>query len=73
VRVQGVSAEGATRDFRARRSRRADIRARGARATGDDGVHGFYAAWGYQDLPFDPRRAMIVRMVELDRRFGTSS
>ena len=39
----------------------------------DDNVRGFYAAWGFQDLPFDPRRAMIVRMVDLHRHFGTSS
>jgi GNAT superfamily N-acetyltransferase len=33
----------------------------------DDQVHRFYARWGFQDLPFDPRRAMIVRMVDLER------
>jgi len=31
----------------------------------DDGVRAFYAKWGFQDLPFDPRRAMMVRMVDL--------
>jgi predicted N-acetyltransferase YhbS len=31
----------------------------------DDGVRGFYSKWGFQELPFDPRRAMIVRMVDL--------
>lgn len=31
----------------------------------DDGVRGFYARWGFQDLPFDPRHAMIVRMIDL--------
>ena len=31
----------------------------------DDGVRGFYARWGFRDLPFDPRRAMIVRMADL--------
>jgi GNAT superfamily N-acetyltransferase len=31
----------------------------------DDAVRGFYAKWGFQELPFDPRRAMIVRMVDL--------
>lgn len=35
----------------------------------DDGVRGFYARWGFQDLPFDPRRAMFVRMVDLRRSF----
>ena len=36
----------------------------------DDSVRGFYARWGFQDLPFDPRRAMFVRMVDLEREFG---
>jgi len=27
----------------------------------------FYAKWGFQDLPFDPHRAMAVRMVDLER------
>ena len=31
----------------------------------DDDLRRFYARWGFQDLPFDPRRAMIVRMVDL--------
>jgi len=33
----------------------------------DDQVRGFYGRWGFQDLPFDPHRAMIVRMVDLER------
>jgi predicted N-acetyltransferase YhbS len=33
----------------------------------DDVVRGFYARWGFQDLPLDPRRAMLVRMVDLRR------
>jgi GNAT superfamily N-acetyltransferase len=33
----------------------------------DDHVRAFYGRWGFQDLPFDPHRAMIVRMVDLDR------
>ncbi len=36
----------------------------------DDGVRGFYARWGFRELPFDPRRAMIVRMVDLRQSFG---
>ena len=36
----------------------------------DDGVRALYARWGFQDLPFDPRRAMLVRMVDLRRSFG---
>jgi GNAT superfamily N-acetyltransferase len=33
----------------------------------DDQVRTFYGRWGFQDLRFDPHRAMIVRMVDLDR------
>jgi predicted N-acetyltransferase YhbS len=33
----------------------------------DDGVREFYAKWGFIDLPFDPHRAMMVRMVDLRR------
>ncbi len=33
----------------------------------DDFARGLYGRWGFQDLPFDPRRAMIVRMVDLER------
>jgi predicted N-acetyltransferase YhbS len=33
----------------------------------DDGVRAFYARWGFEDLPFDPQRAMIVRMVDLQK------
>jgi GNAT superfamily N-acetyltransferase len=36
----------------------------------DEALRGFYARWGFQDLPFDPRRAMIVRMVDLKSHFG---
>jgi GNAT superfamily N-acetyltransferase len=36
----------------------------------DDGVRGFYARWGFQDLPFDPRRAMIVRMIDVRESFA---
>ncbi|MGO9547357.1 MAG: GNAT family N-acetyltransferase [Rhodomicrobium sp.] len=35
----------------------------------DDEVRRFYSRWGFQDLPFDPRRAMIVRMVDLRASF----
>ena len=31
----------------------------------DDGVRQLYAKWGFADLPHDPRRAMLVRMVDL--------
>lgn len=33
----------------------------------DDQVRAFYDHWGFQDLPFDSRRAMIVRMIDLER------
>ncbi len=33
----------------------------------DDSVRAFYGRWGFQDLPFDPHRATIVRMVDLER------
>ena len=35
----------------------------------DDAVREFYRQFGFEDLPFDPRRAMIVRMVDLERQF----
>ena len=31
----------------------------------DESVRRFYARWGFADLPHDPRRAMFVRMVDL--------
>lgn len=33
----------------------------------DDDVRRFYGRWGFVDLPFDPRRAMFVRMADLER------
>jgi len=33
----------------------------------DDALRGFYAKRGFEDLPLDPRRAMIVRTVDLRR------
>lgn len=33
----------------------------------DDTVRAFYGRWGFQDLPFEPHRAMIVRMIDLER------
>jgi GNAT superfamily N-acetyltransferase len=32
----------------------------------DDSTRKFYARHGFQDLPFDPRRTMVVRMVDLE-------
>ena len=31
----------------------------------DEALRGFYRRWGFEDVPFDPRRSMIVRMTEL--------
>jgi len=40
----------------------------------DDGVRAFYGKWGFQNVPFDPKQAMIVRMVDLERNgFGEVS
>jgi GNAT superfamily N-acetyltransferase len=36
----------------------------------DDNLRRFYARWGFTELPFDPSRAMIVRMVDLRKSFG---
>lgn len=33
----------------------------------DDRARAFYSRWGFRDLPFDPRRAMIVRMADLEK------
>lgn len=33
----------------------------------DGTVRSFYRRWGFQDLPFDPQRAMIVRIVDLEK------
>jgi hypothetical protein len=38
----------------------------------DDRVRRFYSRWGFQELPFDPRRAMIVRMVDLRESFAST-
>ena len=38
----------------------------------DDAVRSFYSKWGFEDLPFDPRRAMIVRAADL-RKSGIAS
>ena len=32
----------------------------------DDGVRNFYCRFGFEDLPFDPERSMIVRIVDLE-------
>ena len=34
----------------------------------DEDLRGLYSLWGFSDLPFDPRRAMILRMVDIRRR-----
>ncbi len=35
----------------------------------DDALRAFYARWNFSDLPFDPNRAMIVRMADVERTF----
>jgi GNAT superfamily N-acetyltransferase len=34
----------------------------------DEQVRQFYRRWGFDDVPFDPRRSMIVRVVDLEKR-----
>jgi hypothetical protein len=31
----------------------------------DEPIRAFYRRWGFEDVPFDPRRSMIVRMMDL--------
>jgi ribosomal protein S18 acetylase RimI-like enzyme len=33
----------------------------------DEEVRAVYRRWGFVDVPFDPRRAMIVRMADLEK------
>jgi hypothetical protein len=33
-------------------------------------LRAFYAQYGFQDLPFDPRRAMVLRMIDLEAALG---
>jgi GNAT superfamily N-acetyltransferase len=33
----------------------------------DEQIRRFYRRWGFEDVPFDPRRSMIVRMVDLEK------
>ena len=33
----------------------------------DDALRTFYARWNFSDLPFDPRRAMILRMADIEQ------
>jgi len=33
----------------------------------DDQVRQFYRRWGFEDLPFDPKRSMVVRMLDLQK------
>jgi len=39
----------------------------------DDDVRRFYVRWGFQELPFDQHRAMLVRMVDLQRSFANAA
>ena len=33
----------------------------------DDEVRAFYRRFGFEDLPFDPKRSMVVRFIDLER------
>ena len=33
----------------------------------DEQVRQFHRRWGFEDVPFDPKRSMIVRMVDLEK------
>jgi GNAT superfamily N-acetyltransferase len=33
----------------------------------DEQVRQFYRRWGFEDVPFDPSRSMIVRMIDLEK------
>jgi len=33
----------------------------------DEQVRSFYRRWGFEDVPFDPRRSMIVRMIDIEK------
>ena len=33
----------------------------------DEQIRGFYQRWGFEDLRFDPKRSMIVRMIDLEK------
>jgi GNAT superfamily N-acetyltransferase len=33
----------------------------------DEQAREFYRRWGFEDVPFDPRRSMIVRMIDLEK------
>jgi GNAT superfamily N-acetyltransferase len=33
----------------------------------EEQVREFYRRWGFEDVPFDPKRSMIVRMVDLEK------
>jgi GNAT superfamily N-acetyltransferase len=33
----------------------------------DEQIRGFYRRWGFEDVPFDPSRSMIIRMADLEK------
>jgi GNAT superfamily N-acetyltransferase len=39
----------------------------------DDQVRPFYRRWEFEDLPFDPRGTMIVRMIDLEKSLSALS
>lgn len=36
----------------------------------DKAAREFYGRWGFREIPFDPRRAMMVRMMDLETSLG---
>jgi GNAT superfamily N-acetyltransferase len=39
----------------------------------DDAIRAFHGRWDFVDLPFDPRRAMIVRMADVEQSLRSLS
>jgi hypothetical protein len=33
----------------------------------DEEVRQFYRQWGFENVPFDPKKSMIVRMIDIER------
>ncbi|HEY8064871.1 MAG TPA: hypothetical protein VIF40_09075 [Methylosinus sp.] len=57
-------------DFnRSNRSAQAEVLSRTTHPI-DDNARSFYARWGFCELPYDPRRAMIIRMADLRLSFA---
>ena len=33
----------------------------------DEEVRQFYRRWGFENVPFDPKKSMIVRMIDIEK------